>query len=156
YSQPLLESWNSVSGLIGSTYEDVRRKDFGVAQQARKTAGSGTPRQKAEALYRFVRDEIETVPEPGVFIDAGGGLRKILAERRGTPAEKALLLQTLFKAVEIKSALVWARDRNQGEIDFEVANPAWFDAVLLITDFDGERVILDPSDRTLAFGQLRA
>ena len=83
------------------------------------------------------------------------GLQQILAERRGTPAEKALLLQTLLKAVDISSALVWARDRNQGEIDFQVANPNWFDAVLVVVESDGKRAVLDPSDRALAFGQIR-
>jgi hypothetical protein len=153
--QPLLDSWNSLSWLLGKTYEEVRHRDSGVAQQARRIAASGTPRQKAEALYRFVRDDIETRPEPGIFVDSGAALRTILAERRGSSAEKALLLQTMLKAVRVDSALVWAGDRNRGAIDYQVVNPNWFDTVLVLVEFNGERAFLDPSDRALAFGQLR-
>jgi transglutaminase-like putative cysteine protease len=153
--QPLFDKWSSLSWLLGKTYEEVRRKDLGVAQQARRIAASGSPRQKTEALYRFVRDEIETRPEPGVFIDSAAALRTILTEHRGSPAEKALLLQTMLKAVGIDSALVWAGDRNRGDVDFQVVNPNWFDTVLVLVELNGERSFLDPSDRALAFGQLR-
>lgn len=154
-SQPLLDSWASLFWWLGRTYEDVRRRDFGVAQQARRTAAAGTPRQKAEALYRFIRDEIQTRAEPGIFVDPDVALRKILADRRGSPAEKALLLQTMLKAVRIDSALIWAGDRNRGAVDFQVVNPNWFDTVLVAVEIAGERSFLDPSDRALAFGQLR-
>ncbi len=153
--QRLADNWASVSVWVGGAYEEARRRDSGVAQQARRIAASAAPRQQAEALFRFVRDEIETQPEPGIFVDPEASLRKILGERRGTPAEKALLLQAMLKAVRIESGLVWAGDRNRGQIDFQVPNPVWFDTVLVVLDFDGQHTFLDPSDRALAFGQLR-
>ncbi len=156
YDLPLLENWPSLSFWMARIYQDVRLRDGGVAQQARRTAGSGTPRQQAEALYRFVRDEIATEPEPGIFIEPDAALHKILAARRGTPAEKALLLQDMLKAVRIGSSLAWAADRNRGAIDFQVVNPVWFDAMLVLVDFEGAHTFLDPSDRALAFGELRA
>ncbi|MCP4574153.1 MAG: hypothetical protein GY838_17465, partial [bacterium] len=41
-----------------------------------------------------------------------------------------------------------------GRIYPEVANPWWFDKVLVLVELDGERIFLDPSDRRLAFGRL--
>jgi hypothetical protein len=155
-SQPLLDTWASVSWLIGMTYRDILGRDGGVAQQARKIASSGTTREKARALYRFVRDEIETEPAPGVFVDSEASLRKLLAGRRATPAEKALLLHAMLKAVQVNSVLVWAGDRNRGAMDTNLPNPGWFDKVLVLADVDGDRPFLDPSDPALGFGQLQA
>ena len=67
--EPLLESWPKVCEMIGKYYDQVRRRDGGLAKTARELAGSGPQRQQAEALYRFVRDQIETEPFIGVVID---------------------------------------------------------------------------------------
>ena len=146
------------SWWVSRTYREVLSRDAGVAQQARKLAGSGTSRQKAEALYRFVRDEIETEPGSGIFVDSEASLRKLLAERRADPAEKALLLHAMLKAVQIPSVLVWAGDRNRGDLDSNLPNPNWFDTVLVLPKVDEGRSFfdLDPADRALGFGQLRA
>jgi uncharacterized protein DUF3857 len=155
-SQPLLATWASASWLLAITYQDVRHRDFGVAQQARRIAASGTQRQKAEALYRFIRDEVETETEPGVFVDPDAALREILSRRRATPAEKALLLQAMLKAVQIDSTLVWAADRNRRTPDLGLPNPSWFNTMLVTLELDGTRIFLDPTDRALGFGQLQA
>lgn len=154
--EPLLESWPKVCELIGKYYDQVRRRDGGLAKTAREVAGSGAPRAQAEALYRFVRDQIETEPFIGVIISPDESLAKMLADRRADHAEKALLLQTLLKAVKIDSKLVWAADRDRGAIDPQLPNPNWFDAVFVMLDLDGQRTFLDPTDRALGFGQLRA
>jgi hypothetical protein len=152
----LHESWPKVCEGSVFTYGEVRRKDWGVAEQARQTAGSGAPRQQAEALYRFVRDEIETEPYVGTYVSWQSSLKKALSERRGLIAEKALLLQSMLKAVKIDSRLVWAADRDRGAIDMQVPMRSWFDRVLVMVELDGQRIFLDPSGHALGFGQLEA
>jgi hypothetical protein len=154
-----LESWPSTTYLIEQLYESVRQRDGGVAKQAREIAGSGTRQQKIEALYRFVRDEIatETDTGQGVVVDPGASLAKVLSGRRGSTAEKALLLQAMLKAVDVDSGLVWAGDRHRGAIDTHLPNPGWFDAVfVMVLDEDRQRLFLDPADRGLALGQIPA
>lgn len=157
-SQAFLETWNSLAWWVSRVYGDVLNRDSGVAQQARKVATSGTSRQKAEALYRFVRDEIETDSGTGLFVDSEASLRKLLAARRASPAEKALLLHAMLKAVQVPSVLVWAGDRNRGDVDSNLANPNWFDTVLVLPKVaeSPSGLYLDSSDRALGFGQLRA
>jgi hypothetical protein len=154
----LLESWSTATYLIERLYEPVRQRDGGVAKRAREIAESGSRRQKIEALYRFVRDEIVTDSGTGrgVGVDPGGSLDKILSGRRGTTAEKALLLQAMLKAVEIDSALVWAADRGRGLIDPHLPNPSWFDAVFVMVQVDAQRLFLDPADPALGLGQIPA
>ncbi|HEY0514716.1 MAG TPA: DUF3857 domain-containing protein [Thermoanaerobaculia bacterium] len=152
----LFESWPKVCELIGTEYDKALRHDGGVGKQAKAVAASGTPREKAQALYRFVRDEVHGNLYWGVGVDADHGVGKILSERVGSRAEKALLLQSMLKAVDIDSRLVWAGDRDRGAIDPQLANPHWFDTVLVLVELDGQRTYLDPSDRALGFGHLRA
>ncbi|HKV12264.1 MAG TPA: DUF3857 domain-containing protein [Thermoanaerobaculia bacterium] len=151
----LLGSWPETCELIEKYYDKFRFRDGEARKKAREIAGTGSPRQQAEALYRFVRDEIETEPFIGVVVDSSSSMADALSERRADRAEKALLLEAMLKAVKIDSHLVWAADRNRGTIDTELPNPSWFDTVLVRVDLDGQPVFLDPSDRSLGFGFLR-
>ncbi len=153
--EALLESWPKVSELLGGYYDQVRRRDSGVARKAQEIAGSGAPQEKSEALYRFVRDQLATDPYQGVIVSPDESLGKILSQGHADRAEKALLLQAMLKAAKIDSRLVWAGDRVRGVIDPQLPNPNWFDAVFVLLELDGKRVFLDPADRALGFGQLR-
>jgi transglutaminase-like putative cysteine protease len=154
--ETLLESWPKTCELIGKYYDQARDHDRGVAGAARSLAAAGSPRDKARALFRFVRDQIEDDGYIGVLADPKRGLDEVLEEHKGDRAEKALLLQAMLAAVKIDSRLVWAADRDRGAIDPTLPNPHWFDTVLVRVELDGQKVYLDPSDRTLGFGRLRA
>jgi hypothetical protein len=154
----LLESWPSVCKLVDEFYDKARRKDGDAEKKAREiaaAAGAGD-RQRAEAVYRFVRDQVETVHEGSVFLAEGSTVGRTLSQLRGDSAEKALLLQAMLGALEVSSKLVWAANRWNGQIDPQVANPTVFDSLLVAVDLEGQRYYLDPSDRALAFGHLRA
>ena len=128
---PLFESWSSTCALFSRIYTMVGVRDNGVERRARKIAGSGTPRQKAEALYRFVRDEIQTEPSAGiaVAVDPAGSVTGVLSRHRGTGVEKALLLGQMLFFSHIDYSLVWARDRRLGvATDPKAPNPGWFDS----------------------------
>ncbi|PYQ65064.1 MAG: hypothetical protein DMF53_06220 [Acidobacteria bacterium] len=152
----LMESWPKTCELLDRHYEQVRSRDGSVARQARETAGNGSPREKAQALYRFVRDQVETGPYFGVVTSWEGSLGKNLSQHKADRAEKALLLQAMLAAVKIDSRLVWAASRDQGKIDLQLPNPAWFDTMLVLVELEGKRYYLDPSDPALGFGRLRA
>jgi hypothetical protein len=155
YSQTLLADWTSTTRLFGLTYDAVLQHGLGVGRPAREAAGKGDDRQKAEALYRYVRDQIQTQPGSGIGVDPDTRLRKILNDRAGTGAEKAVLLHAMLKEVDIKSDLVWAANRNRGTLDPKAPNPNWFDALLVTVKVGDAPSFLDPSSSDLAFGQLR-
>lgn len=179
--EKLFASWPATCKLFDETYyEEARRKDGDTERQARTIAAriaaspatppaaqatpAGAPaspspapslqRRQAAAVYEFVRDEIATEEANHVWLPEFSTVGGVLANRRGEPAEKALLLQVMLAALKIESRLVWAADRESGSIDLHVPNPAWFDRVLVAADIDGRRVFLDPSNRVLAFGHL--
>ena len=148
-------SWESVCKLFDEVYQKAQRKEGDAVKKAREIGGrAGGARQRAEAIYRFVRDEIHTEDLRGIWLEEGSSVGKTLADKKGDYAEKALLLQTMLGAAQIDARLVWAADRWRGQIDPSLANPAWFDRVLVLAEIDGQRVFLDPSDRSLGFGQI--
>jgi transglutaminase-like putative cysteine protease len=154
--QPILDSWDSAARILYSVYDQAQFRNRGVARKARELAPkSATVRQRAEAIYRFVRDEIQTREEPGVGLDPGEGMGEVLQARSGSPAQKALLLTTLLRDADVPSSLVWAAHRDRGAIDPRMPNPNAFDTVLVTLRIDGEDFFLDPSTRRLGFGQLR-
>ena len=163
---PLMETWESTCKLFEEwDYKPARRRSGSAKKRAKEIAagaqGEG-PRAVAEALYRFVRDEIETEDLSGI------GLRKdvtpdsVLKAGSGDPADKAVLLQTMLEAAGIGAKLVWAADRHDGLVDLRLPNPGWFDHVLVAAELaggsgggqGGGRVYLDPSVPLLGFGRL--
>ncbi|HEY3566306.1 MAG TPA: DUF3857 domain-containing protein [Thermoanaerobaculia bacterium] len=151
----LFESWQAVCALLGTSYQEVLRHDRAVQERTPAVAGPGAPGDKARALYRFVRDQIENNDEIGVAVDSERTLDQILTERKGSRAEKALLLFRMLKIADLTPKLIWAADRGLGAIDLQLPNPSWFDTMLVRVDLDGKAVYLDPSDRSLGFGHLR-
>lgn len=155
FETKLLESWPTVCDWLDELYDKARRKDGPAVKKARELATAPGAREKAEALYRFVRDGIETIEEPGIYPAENTSLDKTLTQRRGDYVDKALLLQAMLRAVKLDARLVWAAHRWNGLVDIRVANPAIFDTMLVAVDLEGKRHFLDPSDRALAFGHLR-
>lgn len=153
---PLLESWQSTCTLVEEVnYRPARRNDTAARRRAKEIAGGGeSRREQALAIYRFVRDEIETDPVPGVTVAEKHGPDTTLADRRGDSADKAFLLQSLLDAIGADARLVWAASRDDGMVDLGVPSFGWFDRVLVRTELDGETVFLDPSEPSLAFGRL--
>lgn len=158
HSERLMGNWATTAALLEKRYyEPARRQDRGVADRARALAArSGDTRARIEAVYGFVRDEIETEPGGDVLLPEGSSVRGVLAARRGEGAEKALLLQALLRSLGLEARLVWAAHRSSGRIDPGLASPGWFDTVLVAVEIEGRRVFLDPSDRSLTAGQLPA
>jgi hypothetical protein len=156
--QPLLESWKDVCQIFDdAAYRSALRKDGAAKKKAKQIAAraGGEPRAVAEALYRFVRDEIQTERVYNVALPEGSTVDKTLEEGRGRFTEKALLLHAMLDAADIDSSLVWAPDRWDGKIDPAVPNPFWFEKVLVQVHLPGgEDVLTDPGDRRLAFGAL--
>ncbi|MCP4660125.1 MAG: DUF3857 and transglutaminase domain-containing protein, partial [bacterium] len=151
----LLDSWETVcANFETGMYSSVRRKNDRAEKLAVElAAGASSSREKITAIYTFVRDDVRTLSSDWVGVSDDAGVDRVLAEKQGRSAEKALLVQAMLAAVKVKSRLVWAADRQLGRIYPEVANPWWFDKVLVLVELDGERIFLDPSDRRLAFGR---
>lgn len=155
---PRFDTWQGIREAALVQYREAQKKALQTRRQARscleKQPIDGVE-ERARALYRWVRDRIETEGLPTIFLPPrSGGLDEALLAGRASVAEKALLLMVMLREAEIPSRLVWAPDRRQGGIDLELPNPLWFRKVVVDTELEGREVMLDPSDRRLGFARL--
>lgn len=151
----LMDRWESVSELFqDNTYKEFHRRDGDVKKKAKElTRGLSSPREKAETLFRFVRDEIRFAPGWGVWPSATTA-NETLKEQLATAAETALLLRIMLDTVGIESDLIWGAHRDRGLVDLNLANPALFDGVFLRIDMGDGPTFLDATHPGLSFGQL--
>ncbi len=154
----LFETWESTIKLArGDGQYGYQRFRTGSrkakAEAKRLLAGVTDRREGAEKLYRFVRDSVVTEGYVGVFSGDSKG-DDVLKGARGDIAEKALLLQVMLEATGYDAGIAWANPADVNHVDKDVPNPMQFDRVLVVLTLDGERVFLDPTFRTLAFGAL--
>jgi hypothetical protein len=144
----LLRTWESAAALVQGSpkfgYERFRDRSRGVRGKARElTRSARTPYQKLDSLYRFVRDEIVTEHYAGITIGDGTG-QKVLKERRGSYAEKALLLQLMLEAVDIKASVGWTSPLDEVAINTEVPNLGQLRMPLVVAELEDKLVFLDP------------
>lgn len=152
----LFESWRSACDLVDSFYDELRHGIGQTRRQAKQLAKEAgkDPEARARAVYRFVRDEIGTLDLLGVFPVLGEGLDEMLRERRADVAGKGIMLREMLDVAGLEADLIWAADRNNGVIDTSIANPNWFDRVLVRVEIDGRELFLDPSEPGAGFGYL--
>lgn len=156
----LMENWKDLMQQVEDHFYKPTLKDDKLARQKAKEIAKtveASDRALAEAVYRWVRDEIRT--EAGSLyvldVDEKNGVSGVVTRGVGTPAEKGLLLYAMLDELKLDSEILWAPDAYDGSIDPNVANPAWFERVIVAVDVNGSRVFLDPSSPSLAFGRLR-
>lgn len=151
----LMETWDTTYELYVDDYKAFRRKDRSARRRAAElSTGLSLTGERAAAVHAFVRDELQTRPSLGVAVSEGTTADSVLADLRGAPVEKALLLQVMLKAVGIESDLIWVFDRTGGRADLKVPNPWWFDSALVAVELGGQRLFLDPVDRSVGFGRI--
>ncbi|MCD4748597.1 MAG: DUF3857 and transglutaminase domain-containing protein [Thermoanaerobaculales bacterium] len=155
---PLFETWKDAADVVWGDrawgYTHFLGDKGAAKKQAKILAGSGSTGDQAKAIYRWVRDEIETEPYGNVWVgEVGAG--DVIKDRKGDLTEKALLLHAMLKAVKIDSDLVWVNPKTRSRVEQNIPNPAQFFRVLVVADIDGQKVFLDPTDRTLAFAKIK-
>jgi len=154
--RPLLDNWADTSDLLLEAYKEALSSHREAQHRARELAAAAKdPRERAAALYHFVRDQVTTTEGGGIVLAREGSVDAVLAKGSGNSVRKALLLIAMLDAVKIEARPVWAAGRRGGIIDLRLANPNWFDRTLVMAQIDGQRVFLDPAER-LPFGQLAA
>ncbi len=154
-SIPLMDSWRSTCELYADDYKDFQRKTRESQKKAVElTQGLADRQAKIAAVHAFVRDEIQTLASFSVSVSEEERADKVLKDRQGTQVEKALLLQSMLEGIKVDADILWVADRTDGLIDLKVANPHWFDSLLLRIDDAGGHIYLDPNDRSSGYNHL--
>lgn len=154
----VLESWDSLLYFVRGTkdqgYLCVRSNSKATKTKGKEIAAQrGSRRDKAAAIYRWLRDEVESLSSSSIWAgkDRADGLLK---ERKASYTEKALMLQLMLKGAKIDSSIGWTNPRYLGRIRQDLVNPAQFSRALVVATIDGRQVFMFPSDTDLPFGML--
>ncbi|MFH1707938.1 MAG: DUF3857 domain-containing protein [Planctomycetota bacterium] len=135
---------------VGRWFQYLVKDQFHLNQEMRdlvrtRTAGAATPTARAEALFRYVIDEIRYVG-----IELGRGSYKphraesTFATRYGDCKDTAVLMAALFREAGIPAEVVLVRTVTQGGIDPGLASPYLFNhAICRIPDLEGRTLWLD-------------
>jgi hypothetical protein len=152
----LFKDWSSACDVADYTYADVRRRDGDTRRTAKRLAKEAgeSDAERARAILAFVRDEIGTLAIPGVIPRLGEDLDAMVRNRQADVAGKGLILQAMLDGAGLDAELAWASERSYGIIDTAVANPNWFERVLVRVALDGRTVYLDPVDPAATPGYL--
>lgn len=152
---PLLDSWKSLISTTDDGYKSfLKKKKILKGQTQSLVSGASTQREKADRIFRWVRDELVRVGFRDIWIHEERSIKDAIEGKAATNTEKALILEAMLSFIGIEAERFWVADRFEGRIDTRVANPRWFDGMILRAEIDGETVYMDPSRRTLAFGAL--
>jgi hypothetical protein len=152
----LFDSWTSLVEIAHGGNDwgyGGFRKNSGSARRFAKSMPGLSVRDKAEAVYRWVRDKVNLEPYFGVLVGEQTA-DEVFKAKRGDVAELGLLLEVMLEAVGASAQLGWANPRDHGRIMRDVPNPQQFDSLLVVTTIGGEKIFLDPTDRSLGFGKL--
>jgi transglutaminase-like putative cysteine protease len=116
------------------------------------TEGLETPREKIEALYDYVRTQIEWQGRRGYFVEED--LDRVLETKQGDRGDKPILLIALARAADIEANPVLISTRDHGQIREFYPIRAQFNQLLVHVDLGEETVLLDPNASSAPFGML--
>lgn len=150
-------TWSGLAEYMERQFWPGKRREEQAKGRAREILADlpgATRTQKADALYRFVRDRIATSPGDSFLLDEKVTADLVLERGAGTPVEKALLLTSMLEAAGLQPKLVLAARRRSGLLDPDLMILAHLQHVFLRVVVDGAGRLLDPGDSCLAFGQI--
>lgn len=147
------DSWNLVAVQAADLLLEQTKQDDAIRATAQRvTQGLVDELSRADALFRFVRDEVLDV-SGGELDDRLQAASRVLEDRAGDPWEKGFLLSALMRASGIDHKVLWAHSRDFGK--FDEGYPAlWtFSHMLVALGGAGDR-LYDPTCHSCAPGEL--
>lgn len=110
-------SWNEVA-VSGSSFLEFLDENCGQAHALASSLARGfsTPVAKADAIHRYIRDEIVDVSIFEVR-DRNREIKDILDSGQATRSEKGILMYTMCRSLGLNPVLYIGRNRDFGDLD---------------------------------------
>lgn len=125
---------------------DVRRLSESL------TEGLSAPREKLDALYTYVRDQVEWLGSRGLFAEED--MDRVLESKQGDRADKAILLIALARAAGLEADPVLISTRDHGRVKQFYPMIRQFNQLLVRVDMGSEALLLDPNASNAPLGML--
>ncbi len=148
------ESWGEIGKWYSQLEEDRRAVTPEIRAQADTiTKGESSDAGKAEALYRWVAENIRYVSLSfGLGRYQPHAASEVLTNRYGDCKDKSTLLEAMLQAEGMHADPVLVNSTR--DIDPDVPTPQQFDHVITLLSLDGKKVWLDSTTGVGPFGYL--
>jgi hypothetical protein len=133
---------------------NAMEKSFKEAKNKTKelTDSVQDPRKKAEAIYKYIQQNITSSNISGVAL--GRTADEIIKGRRGDPDEINALFSTMLKEAKIESDMVLVATQNWQTLVRGFPNFSQFSRIITRVNFKDGAVYAGPSDPGASFGEL--
>lgn len=150
---PLITNWDDVGKEITDEFKDTEKNSNKAKNKAKELAQNiPDPRKKAEAIYKFVQQNITSSDLAGVGL--GRPADDILSSRRGDPDEINALFILMLKEAKIEADMVLVATRNWQSLARNFPNRSQFSRILTRVNFKDGPLFADPADAAAPFGEL--
>ena len=151
-----IDSWPDLIDRVRSWYAKLLTLSLAARKRASVFSWDRTlPFAYAEQAYRFCRDSIAPSPAGGsVLAEDVRSAAEVLADRRGSPVEKNLLLIALLRHAGLDADPVLISTRDHLRFDQQDHRLNQFNHAIVRLELGGEPVFLDASDLAGWFGLL--
>ena len=129
-----------------TTRRSLRKKAEAIVE------GIDSDLYKAKALYDHVAENVQWNDRHSLF--ATDRADDILEDLSGNSTDKALLLISLLRSVDLEADPVLISTRSRGWVDWNYPTPYSFNHTLVLLQIDGNLMILDPLDEIIPFGMM--
>lgn len=148
----IVPDWKAAAKIVDDFFAGFQRKTKTVPTLCERIADGDSAMSRAQAAYRWVTDSIAYV-DSRRWSDVDGSVDEILAARKATGVEKMLVLQALYKQMNIPATLMMIVPITEGPTLTALPTLSQFETCLLYADIDEHPVLLDPSYEGTAFGK---
>jgi uncharacterized protein DUF3857 len=150
---PLITNWDDVGKEVTEEFNNMQKSDKDLKNKARELAEKlSDPRQKAEAIYKYLQRNITSSDLAGVYLGRTGD--EILSAKRGDPDEINALFGLMLKEVKVDSDMVLVATRNWQTLIGGFPNRTQFSRIVTRLNFKDGAVFADPADAASPFGEL--
>jgi len=154
YQKDYTTNWATICGNLESD------DDFGVHfkknmkfhKEVAKKCQDMTDREKAEFLFKHVRDSYQWNGKYSRYPE--NGMKKLYEEETGNSADMNFLLISLLREAGLESNPILTKNRNDGVFNSYIPSLTELNYVLTLVTVDGSDFVLDPSDKNCRFGML--
>ncbi len=110
-----IKTWDDLAGVVRKRYRPFLEDDNGLKELVLELLPEAeNDRQKAQILYTYVKNSIETTPYRGLLSDQLKPPHQVVKDKKGSAVEKNLLLINLLKRAGLEAYPLLISTRNHG------------------------------------------
>jgi hypothetical protein len=160
-----IEAYNAYKKVEGQTWEKVAKElyneeniqgrinNFDASLIIQRLALDSNKANSVHVIYNWVKDTFTWNGDIG--ISAEHPLDEVLDSKTGSIAEINLLLVALLEEAQIFARPTVLKTVDQGSVNLEFPSASQFNYLIAWVDVNGEKAVLDATDKCLEIGVLR-